>query len=417
MIQNARRSDAMCSDTPAFVMDGGENRDAPLIAHVIFRLDVGGLENGLVNLLNHSHANAYRHAVICLKDYSDFRDRIYRKDVEVYALHKREGKDLRIYFKLWKLFKRLRPDIVHTRNLSTLDCLFPAALAGVGKRVHGEHGWDVFDLGGTSFKFRFLRRVCQPLVTRYVALSRDLESWLAGTVGIPASKIVHICNGVDAEKFRPAGTRRGTLQFTNPIPDDAVVFGTVGRMEAVKDHITLAKAFVRLVAARPSFRERARLAVVGDGASRPEVRRILEEGGVADLVCMPGTRDDVAEMLWGFDVFVLPSLNEGISNTVLEAMATGLPVVATDVGGNSELVVNGETGTLVPPSEPEALRRALSRYLERPKLRREHGEAARARVERHFSLDEMVRKYVSVYDSMLGVERRELPGSESGQHT
>src|SRR5690242_17573044 len=113
-----------------------------LIAHVINRLDVGGLENGLVNLVNRMPADRYRHAIVCMTDYTDFRRRVQREDVEVHAIGKRPGKDLGAYGRLWRLMKSLRPSVIHTRNLGTVDAQWVAFCAGVPRRVHGEHGWD-----------------------------------------------------------------------------------------------------------------------------------------------------------------------------------------------------------------------------------------------------------------------------------
>ena len=112
----------------------------PLIAHVIYRFGIGGLENGLVNLINNMPAGRYRHAIICLTDYTDFRNRLKSQDIPVIAVHKRDGKDFSAYVRLWKIFRKLRPDFVHTRNLGTVDVAIPAALAGVRYRIHGEHG-------------------------------------------------------------------------------------------------------------------------------------------------------------------------------------------------------------------------------------------------------------------------------------
>ena len=123
--------------------------DPPLVAHIIYRLDTGGLENGLVNLINRIPVARYRHAIICLTGYSEFRRRIQRGDVEVYALNKPAGNSPLTLFRLWRLLKRLRPEIVHTRNLAALEAALPAALAGVRVRIHGEHGRDVGDLEGS----------------------------------------------------------------------------------------------------------------------------------------------------------------------------------------------------------------------------------------------------------------------------
>jgi len=125
---------------------------APLIAHVIHRLDFGGLENGLVNLINRIPPQRYRHAIICMADYSDFARRITNPAVTLHALHKQEGKSVAVYWRLWKLFRELKPDIVHTRNLSALEAAVIAALAGVALRVHGEHGRDSLDIDGLNPK-------------------------------------------------------------------------------------------------------------------------------------------------------------------------------------------------------------------------------------------------------------------------
>ncbi len=147
----------------------GEPHQAPLIAHVIFNMVLGGLENGLVNLINRMPERRYRHAIIFIKNYSDFRTRIERADVEVIALHKREGTDLSVYTKLFRELRRLRPAIVHSRNVSGLDSLLPARLAGVPCRIHSEHGWDVWDIDGSNRKYQRLRKVHKPLIDHHIA--------------------------------------------------------------------------------------------------------------------------------------------------------------------------------------------------------------------------------------------------------
>lgn len=370
----------------------------PLVAHVLYRLDVGGLENGLVNLINAIPEHRFRHAIVCLTEYTDFRRRIRRQDVEYHALRKREGKDPSIYLKLWRLFRRMRPDIVHTRNLAALDAQIPAALAGVPCRIHGEHGRDIFDLDGSSRKYNLLRRAVQPLVHRYIPLSRDLENWLRERVGVPPRKLVRIYNGVDSLRYQPA---REPLPPQGFAPPGTIVIGTVGRMQPVKDTLTLVRAFLYLVKATPGARERLRLVLVGDGPLHAQAAALLEAEGAGALVWLAGNRNDVPRLLRGLDVFVLPSLAEGISNTILEAMATGLPVVATRVGGNPELVEEGVTGLLVPPADPLALAGAISVYLKHPERIAHHGRAGRERIEREFSLTDMVERYMAVYNSVL----------------
>lgn len=368
----------------------------PLIAHVIYRLDIGGLENGLVNLINHIPDERYRHVILCLKGHSDFRNRIRRKDVEIIDLEKRDGNDLRLYYRLWQHFKALKPDIVHTRNLTTLEAVIPAMLSGINVRIHSEHGRDFDDLDGNNRKHRLLRRALMPAVSHAIALSRDLESYMNLKIGVPKHKVTQIYNGVDTQKFYSSSEKNHAFPFSEP---GLIVFGTVGRMQAVKDQTTLVRAFIRLLEISPELRATVRLIIIGDGPIRSKALAMLEDAECADIVWLPGARDDVADIMRQMDIFVLPSLSEGISNTILEAMATGLPVIATQVGGNDELVMSNETGMLVPPADPEAMARCMLRYsADRPLIMR-HGSAAKQKAEKCFSMDAMVRAYLQVYDS------------------
>lgn len=387
-----------------------ESARIPLIAHIVYRFDIGGLENGVVNLINSMPEGRYRHAVISLTTCTDFRFRIRRNDVAFFALNKREGKDIGIYYKLWRLLRSLEPAIVHTRNLPTLDAQLPAALAGVRCRIHGEHGRDMIDLDGTSWKYNLLRRAVRPLIHWYIPLSRDLEQWLRVIVGVPESRVTRIYNGVDTQTFSPVESARTALPVAGFAPSGTVVIGTVGRMQEVKDQLTLVHAFLRMIDAIPNGRERLRLVMIGDGPLRKKAAELLEQAGASDLAWLPGARNDVAQLLRALDVFVLPSLAEGISNTILEAMASGLPVVATRVGGNAELVKEGETGMLAPPGEPAALAEVLRQYVDDADLRRRHGGAARARTERKFSLDAMVHRYMAVYDELSRRKAGRGPG-------
>ncbi|HET7763740.1 MAG TPA: TIGR03088 family PEP-CTERM/XrtA system glycosyltransferase [Burkholderiales bacterium] len=375
--------------------------DVPLVAHVIYRFDVGGLENGLVNLLNRMPARRFRHAIVSLTDHSDFRQRLKRDDIEVFDLHKPPGNSPRTLLALWRLFRRLRPDIVHTRNVAALDATVPAALAGVPVRIHGEHGRDIDDPDGTNARRQLVRRLYRPFIHQYIAVSRDLAQYLQERIMVPPSRIVQIMNGVDSSLFRPVGEHRDEVPHPGFCGPEHFVIGTVGRMQEVKDQVTLARAFMRLAQIMPGTKERVRLVMVGEGPLRERVRALLADAGLEQCVWLPGKRDDVARIMRSFDLFVLPSLAEGISNTILEAMATGLPVLATAVGGNRELVREGETGTLVPRDDPESMAVALRAYVESGELGRRQGKAARRAIENEFGMDAMVDGYMKIYDTWL----------------
>jgi sugar transferase (PEP-CTERM/EpsH1 system associated) len=374
----------------------------PLIAHVVYRFDIGGLENGVVNLINNLPADTYRHAVVSLTAITDFRRRVLRDDVEFLALDKPPGHTARIYPQLFRLFRRLRPSIVHSRNLAALETVVPAWAAGVPIRIHGEHGRDQEDVAGTRFKHRLIRRAYRPFVSHYVALSGDLAGYLANTIGVPGERVTRLCNGVDTQRFRPAAVRTPIPGCPFLDPDQWIV-GTIGRMQTVKAQADLVRAFARAIALDPALKSRLRLVLVGDGPQFGEVAAAVAAAGLGQLVWLPGERNDVADILRGLDCFVLPSLFEGISNVILEAMASGLPVIATAVGGNSELIDAGRSGQLVPAADAEAMAQAILSYASSPESARTAGRTARLEAERRFSLEAMMRGYGELYGRLLGV--------------
>jgi sugar transferase (PEP-CTERM/EpsH1 system associated) len=394
----------------------------PLIAHVMYRFDTGGLENGIVNLVNHVPADAYRHAIVALTEITDFRHRIVRKDVEFVALNKPPGQGIWQFPKLYQLFRRLRPDIVHSRNLAALECQLPAWAARVPVRIHGEHGRDVGDLDGANLTYQRVRRFYRPFVHHYMALSRDLADYLVGKVRIAPEHIAQVYNGVDTARFCPAAADAPTeakgplgslLGSDGPCliagcpfdPSQHWLVGTVGRMQAVKDQVMLARAFVHVLELAPQLRATLRLVMVGEGPLRAQAQAVLDTAGAGELAWLPGERSDVAEIMRGLHAFALPSLAEGISNTILEAMASGLPVIATGVGGNADLVLAGQTGQIIAAGDPLAMAHQLVHLACDPQRARQMGLAGRQRAQANFSMQAMVRNYQAVYDTQLARAR------------
>jgi len=371
-----------------------------LICHVIYRLSVGGLENGLVNLINNLPQDAYRHAIVCVTEATDFRNRIRRSGVEIHEIHKRPGKDVGAYARMWAIIRRLKPRIVHTRNLPAIDMIAPAWLAGVPRFVHSEHGLDLVEIDGKNPRYNGLRRLSRIMVDRYITVSADLNNWLRQEIGVPSSRLETIYNGVDTERFSPQRKHRPPLP-EGFAPPSSVVLGTLGRLDPLKNQLGLAQAFARLLANRPELRQRLRLVIVGDGDQREKIEAVLAAANARDLAWLPGFRDDTPALYQALDIFVLPSLREGISNTLLEAMASGRPVIATRVGGNPEIVPEGVAGHLVLPGDPDALAAAILSYVDHPELMHALGKGGRKHVLGNFSLATMVAKYDSAYRSLL----------------
>ncbi len=374
------------------------NDPRPLIVHVIYRLQVGGLENGVVNLVNHLPEERFRNAIVCLTEYTGFRQRIERNDIEVYAMEKQPGQDFGSWKRLYQLFRRLKPAIVHTRNLGCMEAQIPAWLARVPCRIHGEHGWDVTDPNGDVRKYQLLRRLHAPLIQRFIPLSRELEAYLVQRAGISAKKMTRIYNGVDTSRFHPGHSTALPEHFC---ANNGIVFGTAGRMHGVKDQLNLTRAFVQLREQLPEMADRLRLVLIGDGPLRAECLALLQQADAQDQAWLPGARNDIPELMRALDVYVLPSQTEGLSNTILEAMACGLPVIATRVGGNVELVKQDGNGLLVAPGNPGEMAQAMRRYAQDRSLRERHGQAGLARIQQHFSLGRMVGAYTAVYDQLL----------------
>ncbi len=379
-------------------MNGTSQEQAPLVVHLTYRLDFGGMETLMIERINRMPAGAYRHAIVCLTHYTDFAKKISKPGVELYALNKAPGLSLGTHGALWKLLRRLKPAIVHTYNLSAIEYAPAALLAGVPVRINGAHGRDADDPDGSNRKHNMLRRLMLPFYDCCYANSDDMLAWSRRVIGVPEQKSRLLSNGIDADKFRPRADSDDAA--VHPFGPGVIVIGCVGRMQAVKDHATLVDAFILLRDLVPLQRSALRLAIIGDGPLLEKIRARVAQAGIADLVWLPGARTDIAAILRSIDVFALSSIAEGTPGSALEAMASALPVVGTRVGGIPEVIEDGVTGAIVPPSDPKAMAQALARYAGDPELARRHGAAGLERVRRKYAMGAMVAAYQSLYDSL-----------------
>ncbi len=353
------------------------------------------MEKGIATCIRHA-SPGFEHVVVCLTR-SGASAALLPPGIPVVELHKPPGNSPRFLLRLVRALRELEPDVVHTRNWGGLDGILGAHLGGLRRVLHGDHGWEVEDLAGGPPRRRWVRRVLSGLTGGFTCVSRDLRRWLLEEVGVRCP-VTQIYNGVDTAVYRP-GADGAEVRRELGLPADVPVVGHVGRLVEIKDHATLFRAFDRVRRELPD----AVLLCVGDGPLRETLQRSAGEG-----VRLLGHRDDTARVLRALDVFVLCSLREGISNTILEAMAGGLPVVATRVGGNPELVTEGSTGALVPAADADGLAGALTRYLGDPVLRRAHGAAARETALQRFGVAGMVGAYESAWRSVAAEGR--LPG-------
>ena len=362
------------------------------IMHVVDTLRKGGLENGLVNLIEHMDPAEFEHVVLTIRGLGPNRDRLPER-VRVECLGKKPGSRSQVGV-LAQAIRRLKPDIVHSRNWPAIDAVLAGRWARGCFLVHSEHGIETDASVREPRRRTWLRRLAFELADRVVSVSHQLRDFHAMRTGFAASRISVIHNGVNDRRFHPDALQRTAVRKELGVGEDEFCVGCVANLLPVKDHMTLLRA---LEHADQAFRK-WRLLLVGDGAERPRLEEFVRAHPSWDSrVHFLGTSNRVPELLAAMDVYVLPSVNEGINNSLLEAMASERPVIATATGGNPEIVIDGESGLLFPVGDSAGLSEKLLMLEKERELRLKLGQQARSRVCREFSMDSMVHNYQELY--------------------
>jgi glycosyltransferase involved in cell wall biosynthesis len=369
---------------------------APLrvtVVHIVASLDVGGLERVVFDLVRHSNPTRFAPRIVCLEKLGVWRGRFAELGVPVDCVAATRGGMAGRILRLARHLRETGADVVHTHNVKPhLHGALAAALARVPVVLSTKHG--------RNFPIRALGRIANRLACRIctdlVGVSADCAAIWHDVEWARRDKVSVITNGIDLAAFP-----------FSPRPMDAPPRAvSIARLCSVKDPVTLLLATRLVLDREPAFR----LDLVGDGPLRPEVERAIVRLRLSDAVRVHGALNDVRPVLGGASFFVLASTSEGVSLTLLEAMATGLPVVATRVGGNPEVVDQGVTGVLVPPREPEALADAMLWMLRQPGPRERMGRLARRRAEEHFDIRRTVAAYEEMYLRAFNTRRQRLGG-------
>ena len=385
-------------------------RDRLRVLHVIPHLFPGGTEYVLLRLIRGLGDAAFEHRICATRGIdADFAAQNNLADNQLFLAGRH---DLSFQFPLFRLaryMRSFRPHVVHTRNWGGLEAVFAARLAGVPVVIHSEHGYEVDSLAGLPFRRRVFRRVAYSAADTVFTNSRELRDYHARQAKVSLESIQVIYNGVDTNRFAPHPEIRQRVRRELGLPIESFVVGSVGRLVPIKDHGTLLQA-ASLLAER---RIDVRVLLVGSGPTRSELQSKADQlEKLSGRVHFVGASDQVPTFLNAMDVFVLPSLGEGMSNTLIEAMASGLPVAATRVGGNPELVEEGRSGEFFAPGDFASLARLLEQLSRDNGLRRALGSAARERAVSRFSFEQMVTNYRSLY--LEQVARRRILLGRSG---
>ncbi len=356
--------------------------------HVVLSLDPGGTERLVIGI-----AKALRPAVeplvVCLDTAGAWAGELTEAGVPVVALQREAGFQPGLGSAIAGVARQYAVDVIHCHHYSPFIYGQIGALLGRRRRVvFTEHG----QLAGQtrSIKRRLVNPILGRLPAAIYAVSGELRREMIRE-GFPSARVRVLHNGIEPGA-PPTAIARKCARRALGVGDDALLIGAAGRLDPVKDFVTLVDAVARLRLRLDAIR----LVIIGDGAERSALERYAE-ATAPGAVLFTGYRSDVRALLPAFDIFANSSTHEGVSLTILEAMAAALPVVATSVGGTPEVVVENETGLLVPACNPASLAAAIGRLARLPETRRRMGEAARFRVKSHFSLDAMTRGYLGAY--------------------
>ncbi len=377
------------------------------IMHVVENLERGGLERMVIDLAIAQRAAGHRCRVACLFEPGALVHELETQGIEVYACHKRGGLDLGALRRLRAWLRAVPGAVIHTHNA---NAHYHTVAAGVGLRlarvINTRHGMGAAQprSRGEWLYRRTMRR------TDVVAAVCEAARLRFAQQGVrPRAQLLAVPNGIRVEHFsRASEERRVALRNVLGLAPGTRIVGTVGRLNPVKDQATLLRAFARTHAAlsettqtettqTENTQTASALVLIGDGALRATLEGQAAALGIGDRVHFLGDRSDVRQLLQGFDLFVLSSLSEGYSMALLEACASGLPIIATDVGGNREIVVDGRNGLLVAPGREDALAEAITALLRAPERSAQMGLAGRDWALREASIETMAMRYASLY--------------------
>jgi glycosyltransferase involved in cell wall biosynthesis len=357
----------------------------PHVMQVVYALSAGGSEMLASAIATAGVAQGLRMSVCALHRDGALAPLLRAGGVSAHAIERPEGFQPGALARMYRLFRRERVSVVLTHHLGQLLYSAPGARLAGCRLIHVEH--EHFSLLSSKAKQRL--RLVARLAERIVGVSDEVVAFLVREVGLPPTKVALIRNGVDAVRFAPpTGGERAALGVPAGVP----VVGTVGRLDPVKDHATLLAAFRRVLETSPE----ARLVIVGEGETRPEIEALITLYGLQHRVVLLGERLDVAALLPGLDVFVLSSINEGLSLALLEAMACARPVVVTDVGAAAAVVGDGRAGLVVAPKDPEALAAAVTHLLQDRASAARLGSTGRRLIEERYALRETVAAYLAL---------------------
>lgn len=366
------------------------------ILHILYSFNAGGLENGVVNLINRLPSESFSHVICVLSRGKGFYSKINNL-VKIYELNKKEGNDISIPISIASIIRKENIDIVHTRNWATLlEGTIGACIGRCSKLIHGEHGKEVDEVGREHFRRRVIKQLCYGFAKRIITVSHSLKNEICREYFISDKKIDPIINGVDCKKFVRADQYiKKQSRRKYGIPETAFVIGSVGRLTKVKNFEML----IKICETNRLFNHF--FVIVGSGPEKEKLEEVIFRKKLNHSFLFTGEIEDIPEILGTFDVFLNCSHYEGISNTILEAMAMGIPIVAHDIGGTPEILQHYRTALLVKNNCAGGYHHAIRTLYSNSNLYLQISKEAEITARRDYSIERMVSRYHQAYRSIL----------------
>jgi sugar transferase (PEP-CTERM/EpsH1 system associated) len=372
------------------------------IAYIVASLGYGGVEKYVVDIVNNINKKKFSPTVFTFKKDGPLK-KLINPDVKIHEIEKKNGNSLLFPLRLGRLLKEDSISIVHSNNWSTFgEATIAASVARVPTMIHAQHGIEMNDAEAYVKSKRFirnrLRQGFSQLTDRIVVVSQATKNFVCNEWKTPECKVQLLYNGIDIDTFSPRSNKEyNSLRTKLNIEQKQTVIGCTGRLMTVKNFPFLIRAFHKISSSFPD----SILLLIGDGPERKNIESLTAKCNLNDRIILAGHRDDIKDLLHVLDIFVLPSISEGVSLALLEAMASGLPIIASNVGGNPEVIENNKSGLLVRSNDHDHLAELLSLLLNDEGRREQLGNAARKRVEGKFDKANMMKNYEQLYLSVV----------------
>jgi len=364
------------------------------VLHIVLSMETGGLENGIVNLTNNADADNYTVDVLCLRERGELADRITNPNSQVLFDNDRSHSLLTAIKKIYKTCKTGNYHVIHSHGFTTMLAGYIAGkLARTPIIMNGEHG----TLYHSSSKQRIAQKILFKKMNANLTVSEDLIREIRESFNLGDDNFQAIINGVDTEKFKPDKKIGAQIRQDLNLSNSDILIGSVGRLVEVKNYKSLINAFSLICHEQPHVH----LVLAGSGPERKSLENQINHYQLNKRIHLLGRRDDIPRIMNAIDIFVLPSFSEGLSNTLLEAMSCGTPVIASDVGGNGEIIVPQITGYLYESNNDNGLANLLGKLVNNPKHIQQLSELAREHILVNYSLSSMVNNYEAVYSKLM----------------